>query len=47
MQQKSNFFINIILLGPVGGDGGSFKNSIASLPPVNHCFNTFLDGIKV
>ena len=34
-------------LGPVGGDGGSFMNSIASLPPENHCFNTFLDGIKV
>merc|ERR1719450_172077 len=34
------------VLGPVGADGGSFKNSIASQPPENHCFNTFLDGIK-
>ena len=32
---------------PVGGEGGGFRYSLSKLPNHHHCFNSYLDGIKV
>ena len=34
-------------LASVGGDGGSYRSSLANIPEEFSLFNIFLDGIKV